>query len=57
MAQVDNTLPSGFGGGLTRFKEEYDSKFKFSPNAVVIMVILVILFVLGLRAFFPIPVA
>lgn len=52
---MDNSIPSGFGGGLTRFKEEYDSKFKFSPNAVVVMIILVILFVLGLRAFFPIP--
>jgi preprotein translocase subunit Sec61beta len=53
MAPVDNTIPSGFGGGLTRFKEEYDSKFKFSPNAVVVMVVLVILFVLGLKIFFP----
>ncbi len=29
-------------GGLTRFKEEYNSKIKFSPTAVVVVVILVI---------------
>jgi preprotein translocase subunit Sec61beta len=56
MAQ-DNSIPLGFGGGLTRFKEEYDSKLKFSPSAVVVMIIAVVLFVISLRFFFPIKVA
>lgn len=51
---VDNSVPIGFGGGLTRFKEEYDSKLKFSPGWVIFMVILVIAFVISLRWIFPI---
>ena len=39
----------GMGGGLTRFKEEYDSKLKFGPGAVVAMIIATIVFVIGLR--------
>ncbi len=50
---ADNTIPMGFGGGLTRFKEEYNSKFKFSPNAVIVMAILLIIFVLSLKFLFP----
>lgn len=41
---------SGFGG-LTRYNEEYDSKFKFGPGAVIGMVIVVIAFVVGLKVF------
>jgi len=41
-------LGAGFGG-LTRFSEEYNSKFKFGPGAVVAMIIAVIAFVVGLR--------
>ena len=39
----------GASGGLTRYREEYDSKFKVSPGAVVGMIIAVIVFVIGLR--------
>lgn len=46
-----NTLPSGFGG-LVRYKEEYDSKLKFGPGAVVAMIIAVIAFVSALHLFF-----
>jgi preprotein translocase subunit Sec61beta len=56
MAQ-ENSVPMGFGGGLTRFKEEYNSKIKFSPSAVIVMIILVILFVISLKFLFPIKVA
>jgi preprotein translocase subunit Sec61beta len=56
MAQ-ENTIPMGFGGGLTRFKEEYNSKIKFSPSAVVVMGVVVILFVIALKFLFPIKVA
>lgn len=44
-------LGGGFGG-LTRYKEEYDSKFKFGPGTVVGMIIAVILFIVGLRIFY-----
>ena len=50
MAQQQMNMP-GFGG-LMRYKEEYDSKLKFSPTAVIVMIIVVIAFVLGLRIFF-----
>ena len=48
--QTGNSLPSGFGG-LVRFNEEYDSRFKFGPGAVIAMVVAVIAFVVGLRVF------
>lgn len=54
MAQ-DVNLPGM--GGLTRFKEEYDSKFKISPTQVIVMIIAVILFVLSLKWFFPVKAA
>ncbi len=46
-----SAMPAGFGG-LMRYKEEYDSKFKFGPGAVVAMIIFVIAFVIGLRLFY-----
>lgn len=57
MAAQENSVPMGFGGGLTRFKEEYDSKLKFSPSAVIVMIVVVILFVISLQFLFPIKVA
>lgn len=39
-------------GGLMRYNEEYDSKIKFSPEAVIGMIIAVIFFVIGLKVFF-----
>jgi len=39
-------------GGLTRFKEEYNSKFQFGPGAVVGMIIGTIAFVILLNLFF-----
>ena len=42
----------GMGGGLKRFNEEYNSKFKFGPGVVVGMIIAVIVFVIGLQIFF-----
>ena len=43
-------VPGAFGG-LRRYKEEYNSKFKFSPTAVIVMIIVVIAVVLGLNIF------
>ncbi|MCK5449466.1 preprotein translocase subunit Sec61beta [Candidatus Pacearchaeota archaeon] len=44
------TVP-GMGGGLMRYNEEYDSRFKFGPGVVIGMIIVVIIFVIGLRFF------
>ena len=44
-------MPAGFGG-LTRYNEEYDSKFKFGPGAVVGMIIATVVFVLALKIFY-----
>jgi len=42
------SMPAGFGG-LTRFKEEYNSKLKFGPGVVVVAIIVVIALITGLR--------
>lgn len=47
---ADVGLP-GMGGSLMRYNEEYDSKIKFGPGAVVGMIIAVIIFIAGLRIF------
>ena len=49
---ADINAPAGFGG-LMRYKEEYDSKFKFSPASVIVMIVVVIALVLSLRIFWP----
>jgi len=41
----------GGSGGLMRYNEEYNSKFKFGPEAVVGMVIVTIVLVVGMRYF------
>ncbi len=51
MANENTSMPAGFGG-LMRYKEEYDSKLKFGPGAVVGMIIAVIVIVVGLRIFY-----
>jgi preprotein translocase subunit Sec61beta len=49
---ADNmTMSTGFGG-LTQYKEEYNSKFKFGPGAVVGMIIATIILVVGLRVLY-----
>ena len=48
MAEI--SLPGG--GGLMRYNEEYDSKLKFGPEAVIGMIIASIAFVVGLNLFF-----
>jgi preprotein translocase subunit Sec61beta len=42
----------GMGAGLVRYKEEYNSKLKFGPEAVVVMIIATIILVIGLRIFY-----
>ena len=48
MANEGMNMSAGFGG-LTRYKEEYNSKLKFGPGVVVGMIIAVIVLVVGLR--------
>lgn len=50
---ADMKIPSS-SGGLMSYGEEYNSKFKMSPGAVVLMIILAIGIVFSFRFFFPI---
>ncbi|MBR9683329.1 preprotein translocase subunit Sec61beta [Candidatus Woesearchaeota archaeon] len=43
-------MPSG-QGGLTRYFDEYKSKIEFSPNAVIVMCIVIMLIVILLHYF------
>lgn len=47
------SMPASFGG-LMRYNEEYESKFKLEPLHVIVFIILVIAFVTFLNLFFPI---
>jgi len=51
MANQGISMPTGFGG-LVRFNEEYNSKFKFGPGTVVAMIIGVLIIVIGLKAIY-----
>ena len=43
-------LPGGFGG-LTRYSEEYESKFNLKPTYVIVFIILIIAFRIALPIF------
>ena len=53
MADNKISMPGSFGG-LLRYDEEYKSKFMIKPAHVIGLIIGVILFVIILKAFFPI---
>jgi len=53
MAQTAPVQLPGYGG-LTRFKEEYNSKFKFGPGAVVAAIIVTIVLIFVLNFFYPV---
>jgi preprotein translocase subunit Sec61beta len=44
------SMPGSFGG-LMRYDEEYKSRFMLSPYHVIAFIIIVMLFVLGLKLF------
>ncbi|MDP1695534.1 MAG: preprotein translocase subunit Sec61beta [archaeon] len=46
-------MPGAFGG-IMRYDEEYESRFKISPVQAIGFVVIVILFVLVLKMFWPI---
>ncbi len=43
-------MPSG-QGGLTRYFDEYKSKIEFSPNAIIVLCIIVMIIILILHSF------
>ncbi len=49
-------MPGGMGG-LMRYDEEYTSKFMLNPTHVLVYIVLIVIFVLALKAFWPIPIA
>jgi len=53
MANQGINLPST-GGGLIRYNEEYKSKLMLKPAHVILFLILITVFVLTLKIFFPI---
>ena len=50
MADSGLNVPSGMGG-LTRFKEEYQSKFNLKPAQVIIFIVLIVVFRIALQLF------
>jgi len=57
MAEQNQIQMPGAFGGLMRYDEEYTSKFMISPGHVIGFIILVIIFVLALKIFWPIAAA
>ena len=51
MANSQVNLPGGFGG-LTRFSEEYESKFNLKPTHVIGFIITIIVFRIFLGVIF-----
>jgi len=47
------SMPGSFGG-LMRYDEEYKSKFMLSPAQVIGFIVIVILFVVALKVFWPV---
>jgi preprotein translocase subunit Sec61beta len=50
MADSSLNMPSGMGG-LTRFKEEYQSKFNLKPTHVIAFVVSLVVFRIALQIF------
>jgi len=54
MAKDNSISMPGVFGGLMRYNEEYDSRFKLKPEHVIAFVIVLALVVLGFKFFAPI---
>jgi preprotein translocase subunit Sec61beta len=50
MANSGVNVPSGMGG-LTRFREEYQSKFNLKPAHVFVFILLIVAFRIALQIF------
>lgn len=53
MAEQKIHMPGAFGG-LTRYDEEYTSRFMLSPTHIIALIVAIIVFVVGLKLFWPI---
>jgi preprotein translocase subunit Sec61beta len=53
MASDNKIQTPGVFGGLIRYDEEIGSKFKLTPMQVIGFIVLIILFVIGLKMFMP----
>jgi len=53
MAEGSINIPGGFGG-LMRYHEEYKSKLAFKPAHIIIFAVLIVIFVVVLKIFFPV---
>jgi len=51
MAETNVNLPGGFGG-LTRFNEEYSSKFNLKPTHIIMFIVLIVIFRISLDMIF-----
>lgn len=49
------SLPGAFGG-LMRYDEEYESRFIFSPIQIMGFIIVIVIFVIVLKLFWPSPI-
>ena len=49
-------MPGSFGG-IMRYDEEYETRFKITPTQVIVVIVVVIVFVLGLNMFWPVAAA
>ncbi|MEK6928276.1 MAG: preprotein translocase subunit Sec61beta [Nanoarchaeota archaeon] len=52
MASNEGVSMPGPFGGLVRYDEEFESKFKLSPVHVLVFAALIALFAVGLKIFF-----
>ena len=50
---ADSSISMPAFGGLTRYKEEYDSKLKVSPSVVIGLIIATVVLVIALNLIFP----
>ena len=55
MAQDNRISMPGVFGGLMRYDEEYGSKFMINPSHVIGFVIVIIIVVIALKIFWPVP--
>lgn len=53
MAEQNSSVPSAFGG-IVRYDNEYKSRLTISPVQVIVFIVLVVIFVLALKIFWPV---
>ncbi|MEK6911105.1 MAG: preprotein translocase subunit Sec61beta [Nanoarchaeota archaeon] len=53
--QSSGGVPSAFGG-IVRYDSEYKSRLTISPVQVIVFIVLVVIFVLALKMFWPVAV-